>query len=98
MEGAGDVAAGLWSTKDEKNPRVLLVSCYWDIFVEKPPKKLEKAVEFAKTKNYSLIVGMDSNVHTTLTGSPVTNGTQSFHRFFSHCRSLLAFQLIVIIS
>ena len=54
-----DVATSLWITKDNNNPKIMLVSCYWDIFVEKPPKKLEKAVLHAKRHNYSLWIGMD---------------------------------------
>ena len=68
-----DVTSCLWITKDEKSPKVLLISCYWDIFLEKPPKKLDKAVEMAKRDNYSVVLGMDSNAHSTLTGSEETN-------------------------
>ena len=51
----------------------MLISCYWDIFLELPPKKLDKAINYAKRNNYSVILGMDSNAHSTLTGSAESN-------------------------
>ena len=68
-----DVATSLWLTGDPDTPRILLISCYWDIFLEKPPKEIEKAINYARRNNYSIIVGMDSNAHTSLTGSANTN-------------------------
>ena len=68
-----DIVTCLWIRKDNNGTKVMVVSCYWDIFLEEPPKKLEKTINYAKRNKYSVIIGMDWNSHTTLTGSNETN-------------------------
>ena len=68
-----DVTSCLWVTKDNNLNRVLVVSCYWDRFLLTPPTKLISAIEFAQSNNFKLLIGMDSNAKSVLTGSDTTD-------------------------
>ena len=68
-----DVATCLWVTKEADFPRILVISAYWDIFLEEPPAKLTKSLNYARTNGFQVMLGMDSNAHTTLAGNPTTN-------------------------
>ena len=54
-------------------PRIMVVSAYWDIFFIEPPRKLIDAIKHAQTNNFELMLAMDSNAHTDLTGDKPTN-------------------------
>ena len=68
-----DNATCLWITKELGLSRVLVVSSYWDHFILGAPAKLTKAVEYAKSNNFDILIGADSNSHSVLTGSHETN-------------------------
>ena len=68
-----DVASCLWVTRDNSLNRVLVISCYWDRFLLSPPQKLTKAIEFAQANNFKILLGMDSNARSVLTGSTYTD-------------------------
>ena len=68
-----DVAVGLWVTKDQDISRTVVVSAYWDILNTNPPPELIKAIEYAKKNNFALLIGIDTNCHSTLTGSKENN-------------------------
>ena len=46
----------------------MVASVYLDIKMDPVPEWLEKLVDFARVKKYSLILGMDSNSHSVLYG------------------------------
>ena len=73
-----DNTSCLWVTKDIGMGRVLLVSSYWDRFVLNPPQKLIQALEYAKTNNFQVLVGADTNAHSTMTGSERTDSRGKF--------------------
>ena len=68
-----DTTSCLWVTKDNDLGRVMLISCYWDRFLLSPPPKLVESIEFAKRNNFRILVGMDSNAHSVLSGSDSTD-------------------------
>ena len=60
-----DFAVGLLKTKTEK---ILIASVYLDIKEAVVQQWLEDFIEFANKKNYPVLIGMDSNAHSTLYG------------------------------
>ena len=64
-----DCAVGLLKLKDNT---VLVASVYLDITSDPVPGWLSKIVDYADSKNYILLLGMDSNSHSVLYG-PETN-------------------------
>ena len=70
-----DVSTCLWVTRDSSLNRVLLISCYWDRFLLSPPPKLIESIEFAQANNFKLMIGMDSNARSVLTGSETTDSS-----------------------
>ena len=60
-----DCAVGLLKSDSQK---ILLASVYLDINTEVSPTWLLELVGFAKRKSYPLVIGMDSNAHSTLFG------------------------------
>ena len=63
--GTPDCTVGLLRSGTET---IVLASVYLDIKLTVKPPWLQKIIDFAKKKGYSLIVGMDSNCHSTLFG------------------------------
>ena len=61
-----DCAVGIMRTENEE---VLIVSAYMDIKMEMIPSWLIEVVNFAETKHYPIIVGLDTNAHSTLSVS-----------------------------
>jgi hypothetical protein len=67
----GDMVSCLLTEGDGR--KTLLISAYWDITSRSLPPKLEIAVEWANRTDIQFIICMDTNAHSTLWGSPVTN-------------------------
>jgi len=68
-----DVVACLWLTGNSSRPRIMLISCYWDINNPEIPVKLKEAIDYCEDEGFPFICGMDSNAHSTLWGSPHNN-------------------------
>jgi len=56
-----------------KKVTIILISAYWENGNNQIPPKLKKAIQYAKQNKYELFIGIDSNAHHSLWGSPVTN-------------------------
>ena len=67
-----DTATALWLPKGTL-PRTYVVSSYWDILDEAIPEKIQQVVTEARRTKFEMIMMMDSNAHTTLTGSESSN-------------------------
>ena len=52
---------------------LLVVAAYMDINLDMTPEWLTAVVQFAATKNYRLLIGMDANAHSPLIGGDDTN-------------------------
>ena len=63
--GNPDCTVGLLKSGTET---IMLASVYLDIRQAVRPVWLQKIIDFAKKKGYSIIIGMDSNCHSTLFG------------------------------
>ena len=63
--GTPDCTVGLLRSGGET---IMLASVYLDIKLAVQPQWLQRVVDYAKKKHYSLIMGMDSNSHSTLFG------------------------------
>ena len=63
--GNTDCTVGLLRSGDET---IVLASIYLDIKLAVQPSWLQNVIDYAKKKHYSLIMGMDSNCHSTLFG------------------------------
>ena len=55
-----DLTAGLITLEGKKT---VILSVYLDITQEAVPDHLKKAIEYCKQKRFSMLIGMDSNVH-----------------------------------
>ena len=60
-----DCAAGIFKLSDQ---RIVVASVYLDITKPAAPPWLEQLVEYASRKSYALLIGMDSNAHSSLWG------------------------------
>lgn len=67
-----DTCTALWITKDLQVPKVQLISSYWDITEKDIPQMLCHLVRHGLRHNNKILIGMDSNAHTDLTGSSHT--------------------------
>jgi len=63
---------------------IILISAYWEITTNYVPPKLKKAIQYAKQNKYEILIGIDSNAHHPMWGSP-TNNTRGdkFEEFIS---------------
>ena len=64
-----DCASALWLTKDTSLPKIHLISSYWDIKEDNLPEILLESVANGLSHNLEILIGMDSNAHTDMTGS-----------------------------
>ena len=80
---SGDVAVGL--LKDDKTS-LLIISAYLDITAKKGkiiPDNLTQAITFAKNNSYQLIIGMDSNSHSTLWGRQTNSRGEEMEEYLA---------------
>ena len=73
-----DTAVGLLTHKQKgmaawQTKSLLIISSYWDINIPTIPEDLQAIVRYAKSKNFSFQIHMDSNCHSTLFGSKDQN-------------------------
>ena len=62
-----DTTTCLWEVSENKT--IYLASAYWDINCREPPSKLQKLID----EQRNVIIGIDTNAHSTLWGSPENN-------------------------
>ena len=80
---SGDVAVGL--LKDDKTS-LLIISAYLDITAKKGkiiPDNLTQAITFANNNNYQLVIGMDSNSHSTLWGRQTNSRGEELEEYLA---------------
>ena len=65
-----DCQVAIWYLN--KRPTIL-VSAYWEINSPNIPDRLSQAIKYAKRGKYDLLLGIDSNAHHHLWGSPDIN-------------------------
>ena len=73
-----DNACGIWDTKDKSIGKILLISSYWDCTFKRFPKKLLEALQYSKTNKIPVLLGIDSNAHSIIWGSPRTDARGAF--------------------
>ena len=61
-----DCSVGLWKTEERK---ILLVSLYMDIMKSVKQKCILDVINYANRKQFELIIGADSNAHSTMYGT-----------------------------
>ncbi len=66
-----DCQTAIW--RNNKHRPIIVISAYWDINHPTFPNTIVKAITEAKHKKYNIILGMDSNAHHPLLGSPTAN-------------------------
>jgi hypothetical protein len=66
-----DCQTAIW--RNGKNRPIIIISGYWDINFPNFPDIITKAINEAKNKGYDLIIGLDSNAHHPMWGSPESN-------------------------
>jgi hypothetical protein len=66
-----DCQTAIWRMKNSKP--IFLISSYWDISFPEIPNTLKKAIKEALKLKYDLLVGIDSNAHHPIWGSPEAN-------------------------
>jgi ribonuclease HI len=67
----GDCQTAIWRMKNCKP--IILISAYWDILFPEIQTTFKKAVKEALKLKYDLLVGIDSNAHHPIWGSPEAN-------------------------
>ncbi len=65
-----DFQVAIWYLN--KRPTIL-VSAYWEINSPNIPVKITQAIRYMKRGKYDFLMGIDSNAHHCLWGSPVNN-------------------------
>ena len=68
-----DTCTALWLTKDPQIPKIQVISSYWDGGSEDLPQTLLDSLQHGKNLNMDMLIGMDSNAHTDVTGSNYTD-------------------------
>lgn len=68
-----DVVTALWDTHNPRLGRLVNITLYWDILDEDIPKACYKAAEYANQNGYKIILGSDTNAHSSLWSCPNTN-------------------------
>ena len=68
-----DTCTTLWITKDHSIPKINVISSYWEGSNPEIPSKLVESVTENGKLNNEMIISMDSNAHTDLTGSTHTD-------------------------
>jgi hypothetical protein len=66
-----DCQTAIW--RNGKHRPIVVISAYWDINYPSIPDMITKSITEAKNMRYDIILGMDSNAHHLLWGSPVAN-------------------------
>jgi len=66
-----DCQTAIW--RNGKNRPIILVSGYWDINFPNFPETILKAIIEAKSNKFDIIIGLDSNAHHPVWGSPDSN-------------------------
>ena len=82
-----DLAAGLVTYKQKgmaawQTKTLLIISAYWDINLPEIPKEVHDVVNYAKSRNLTYQIHMDSNCHSTLFGSRDQNERGNLRRFY----------------
>jgi hypothetical protein len=68
-----DLAVCRWSTGDEKNPFVIVISYYADITLKPVSKELDKVLIYCESNSLPVLIGADMNVHSSLWGCQYNN-------------------------
>ena len=68
-----DVATCLIDPPKGFHNRIIAISIYWEGRIDKFPKECEDAIELAKQKNYTIVLGGDLNARNVLYGSNTTD-------------------------
>jgi Endonuclease-reverse transcriptase len=66
-----DCQTAIW--RNGKQKPIIIISAYWDINYPEVPINIDKAISEARKMKYDVILGIDSNAHHPLWGSPVAN-------------------------
>jgi len=63
-----DVTTCMWTPDQETSPwrKLLICSFYWDGTSKRPPNKLVQACKYSQEKNIPIILGGDTNAHSSL--------------------------------
>lgn len=67
-----DICTCTWNKPGTDKP-VILISAYWDGLKPEIPTMLAAAIDYANTKQYTYILCIDANAHSTTWGSPNDN-------------------------
>jgi len=76
-----DCQVAIWYLN--KKP-IILVSAYWEINSNHIPNKISQAIQYAKRGKFELLMGIDTNAHHQMWGSPLNNPRgDKFEEFIS---------------